>query len=183
MAKTNGKTNGGDGANHPVDNPAGGANGDDPKPTKPKSGGKRKGAGRPANSPNKINRHLRELANEYTDEALRQMVSIMRGKFERQEINPETNRPRKIKVPVEAATALVAAEKILDRGHGRPRQMVDHHQKPIDLSQLTDEELAEYYRISCKLNGVEPNTVPGPFVDGVAPPPGTSSEGGDRTIN
>lgn len=74
---------------------------------KPKRGGKRPGSGRKAGTPNRITIELKQLANEYTEEAIQVFVDVMR--------NPETP----------AAVKIAAADKLLDRGHGRPAQSVE----------------------------------------------------------
>lgn len=64
-------------------------------------GGARPGAGRKANVPNKATRTLKELAREYTPEALRTLAQIMtKGESE--------------------AARVSAANAILDRGYGKP---------------------------------------------------------------
>lgn len=65
-------------------------------------GGKRKGAGRPKGS-NNISAKLREAAQEHTHEALEVLVDIMRD--------------------TEDSNRLKAAEMILTRGHGAPRDI------------------------------------------------------------
>jgi hypothetical protein len=68
-----------------------------------KHGGSRAGAGRKAGEPNKANRDLREIAGVYTEEAVATMVKIMReGEME--------------------SARLLAADKLLDRGHGKAVQ-------------------------------------------------------------
>lgn len=68
-------------------------------------GGSRKGAGRPPGALNKITKEVRELAQEYTGEAIEVIVKIMR--------DPEHS------------GQLAAARELLDRGHGKPTQPVD----------------------------------------------------------
>lgn len=70
-------------------------------------GGKREGSGRKPGSPNKSTASLKNMAGEYTSEALKVMVSVMR--------DPES--PPAVKIQ--------AADKILDRGHGRPAIAID----------------------------------------------------------
>jgi hypothetical protein len=71
-----------------------------PKGT-PKTGGRQPG------SPNKQTLDVKELAKDYTEDAVRTLASIM------------TNRE-------EAAPARVAAAReLLDRAHGKPKQSVD----------------------------------------------------------
>lgn len=69
------------------------------KPGMPKTGGRKKGVR------NKIGRDVRDLAQKYTAEAIDTLAAIMR--------NGES----------ETARAL-AADKLLDRGHGKPAQVV-----------------------------------------------------------
>lgn len=68
-------------------------------------GGKRPGAGRKAGVPNKVNADLRELAQQYTTEALEALVGILRGDNESAKVS--------------------AAREILDRGHGKASQPVE----------------------------------------------------------
>ncbi len=67
-------------------------------------GGKRAGAGRKPGVPNKASRELKELAREYTEEAVGALVRVLRDK----------------EAPASAQVA--AATAILDRGHGKPTQ-------------------------------------------------------------
>jgi hypothetical protein len=76
------------------------------------------GPGRPKGVPNKVNRELASAAQEYTEEALEILIKVARsGRSE--------------------AARVAAACAILDRGHGRPRQMIDANVK----GQLTLEQL------------------------------------------
>lgn len=69
-------------------------------------GGKREGAGRPKGAVNKATADIREAAQEYTDEALMVLAEVMRDGDS-------------------AAARVAAANSILDRGHGKPRQSMD----------------------------------------------------------
>lgn len=67
------------------------------------SGGPRPGAGRKTGSPNKVGADVRELARQYTDQAIETLAQIMlHGK--------------------ESQARASAADKLLDRGWGRPAQ-------------------------------------------------------------
>ena len=68
---------------------------------KNKHGGIRANAGRKKGTPNKATVSLKGLANAYTDEAISVLVSVMR----------DSAIPANIRV--------IAADKLLDRGHGR----------------------------------------------------------------
>ena len=70
-----------------------------------KTGGRQKG------TPNKATAEVRELAREYTEDALKTLVQIMTGKKE------------------SAAARVAAANAILDRGHGKPAQSMEHTSK------------------------------------------------------
>lgn len=66
-------------------------------------GGKRPGAGRKPGKPNKLKAELMEAAKAYTEEALETLAAVMRSG--------------------ESETARVAAaDKLLDRGHGKAPQ-------------------------------------------------------------
>ena len=67
----------------------------------------RPGAGRKRGVANKVTRELRELAREYTEEAVSALVRILRDKT------------------APASTQVAAATALLDRGYGRPAQHVD----------------------------------------------------------
>lgn len=68
-------------------------------------GGPRPGAGRKAGSPNKATATLKELARQYTSEALEALVAVVReGESE--------------------AARVSAANAILDRGYGKPSQVL-----------------------------------------------------------
>lgn len=62
--------------------------------------------GRPAGVPNKANAELKAIAQEYTQESVDTLVSIMR--------NGETPPPARV----------AAAREILDRGHGKAPQAI-----------------------------------------------------------
>lgn len=72
------------------------------------NGGKRPGAGRPKGVPNRATRELKALAADYTEEAVKALVRVMRSKSS-------------------SDTAVcTAAGTILAYGHGKPRQAVEH---------------------------------------------------------
>ena len=70
-------------------------------------GGKRAGAGRPKGTPNKATASIRDAAQAYTEDALRTLVEVMNDK--------EQPGPARVG----------AANAILDRGYGKPKQEVD----------------------------------------------------------
>lgn len=70
-----------------------------PKGT-PKTGGREKG------TPNKISLDVKELAQEYTSEAVEALATIMRDGDS-------------------AAARVAAIKELLDRAHGKPKQAVD----------------------------------------------------------
>lgn len=93
-------------------------------------GGKRTGAGRPKGSPNKATVIVRDAAQAFTADAISTLAEIMRS-----EEHP-------------AAARVAAANALLDRGHGKPKQPLtggDEDDSPIrqrvDLSGLTEEQL------------------------------------------
>ncbi len=65
-------------------------------------------------TPNKATAEVRELAREYTEDALKTLVQIMTGKKE------------------SAAARVAAANAVLDRGHGKPAQAVEPASKDAD---------------------------------------------------
>jgi hypothetical protein len=69
-------------------------------------GGAREGAGRPPGAPNKLTRPLKELAAQYTEDSIHTLV-MLRDHAESEQVR------------------LQAANSLLDRGHGRPRQEID----------------------------------------------------------
>lgn len=69
-------------------------------------GGRRPGAGRPLGSPNKLTRPLKELAALHSEACIAVLVEL-RDHAEAEQVR------------------LAAANSLLDRGHGRPRQEVD----------------------------------------------------------
>lgn len=94
-------------------------------------GGKREGAGRPAGSPNKATLIVKEAAQAFTADAISTLAEIMRS----------SEHP--------AAARVSAANALLDRGHGKPKQPLtggDDDDNPIgvdiDLSGLSDEQLS-----------------------------------------
>jgi hypothetical protein len=77
------------------------------KTKKSKRGGKRPGSGRKKGVPNKSTIVLKEVAGEFSKEAVDTLVAVMRDS----------------KTP--PATKVQAADKILDRSHGKPTQDID----------------------------------------------------------
>ena len=71
-------------------------------------GGRRPGAGRPLGSPNKLTRPLKELAALHSEDCIAVLVEL-RDHAEAEHVR------------------LAAANALLDRGHGRPRQAIDMH--------------------------------------------------------
>ncbi len=71
-------------------------------------GGRRPGAGRPLGSPNKLTRPLKELAALHSEACIAVLVEL-RDHAESEQVR------------------LAAANALLDRGHGRPRQAIDMH--------------------------------------------------------
>lgn len=69
-------------------------------------GGKRDGAGRPKGALTRATASIREAAQEYTQEALEVLAEVMRRGDS-------------------AAARVAAANSILDRGHGKPKQSVE----------------------------------------------------------
>ncbi|MAL97153.1 MAG: hypothetical protein CL583_01765 [Alteromonadaceae bacterium] len=68
----------------------------------PKTGGRKKG------TPNKVTADVKEVAQQYGEEAIRSLVTIMRG----EEYPP--------------AARVAASKEILDRAYGKATQSVDH---------------------------------------------------------
>lgn len=65
-----------------------------------------RGRGRPKGSPNKITADIKAAAQQYTDDALQTLAQIMKaGESE--------------------AARVAAANSILDRGYGKPKQSLD----------------------------------------------------------
>ena len=86
-------------------------------------GGARPGAGRPPGSPNKLTRPLKEAAALHTEECLAVLV-FLRDHGESEQVR------------------FAACRELLDRGHGKPRQIVDFHDERvvIVLNPNVDEE-------------------------------------------
>lgn len=92
----------------------------DTQKNKSKRGGRRPGSGRKAGIPNKSTKALKEIAGEYTEAAVKTLVEVME--------DPEAP----------PAARVAAADKLLDRGHGKPAQMVEAtvESKGIDPKEL-----------------------------------------------
>ena len=73
-----------------------------------KKAGSTKTGGRKKGTPNKATADVRELAGEYTEDALKTLVQIMNDN------------------KAAAAARIAAAKAVLDRGHGKPAQAVEH---------------------------------------------------------
>jgi len=82
-------------------------------------GGARSGAGRKPGRANKLTKAVKatltELASAYTDDALATLAEIMK----------DTQSP--------AAARVSAANSLLDRGHGKPAQAVEHTGKDGEI--------------------------------------------------
>ncbi|MCY1285671.1 hypothetical protein D9M69_491140 [compost metagenome] len=86
----------------------------------PKTGGRRKG------TPNKATVDVKALAQQYSEEAVKSLVEIMR----------DGDAPH--------AARVAAAKDILDRGHGKATQPIagDPDRPPVGMApQLTDDQL------------------------------------------
>lgn len=66
------------------------------------------GKGRPAGRPNRATRELKALAQKYTEEAVRTLAEAMREPL------------------APTASRVAAAIALLDRGHGKPTQAIEH---------------------------------------------------------
>lgn len=71
-----------------------------------RAGGRRAGAGRPLGSPNKLSRPLRELAALHSEDCIAVLVELRDHAIAEQ-------------------VRLAAANSLLDRAHGKPRQEAD----------------------------------------------------------
>lgn len=91
--------------------------------TKSKVGGARPGAGRKKGSPNKATASLREVARQYTEEAVETFLACIRS----------DSAPWAAKV--------AAAGSILDRGYGKPSQVIAGDDEGGPLSIVSRVEL------------------------------------------
>jgi hypothetical protein len=82
------------------------------KPSKPTRGGKRAGSGRKPGAKNKATLALKEYAGQFSQEAVQVLVEAMR--------DPEAP----------PAVRIQAADKLLDRSHGKPAV----HLEPVELN-------------------------------------------------
>jgi hypothetical protein len=99
-----------------------------PQHSKPKRGGKRRGSGRKPGAKNKSTLALKEFAGQYSQEAVQVLVDAMR--------DPET--PFAVKIQ--------AADKLLDRSHGKPAVHLEAIE--LNISPIPWEELREISRQS-----------------------------------
>lgn len=88
------------------------------------AGGKREGAGRPKGRRNKVTADIKEIAQGFGEEAIIQLVEIMR----------DGEAPH--------AARVAATKEVLDRGYGKSQQFVDH--TSTDGS-MTPVSLAHFY--------------------------------------
>lgn len=92
-------------------------------------GGKRDGAGRPIGARSKVGQDVRAAAQVFTRSAIATLGSVMRDKTQ------------------PAAARVAAANAILDRAHGKPKQAMEHSGpnggpiRHVDLGNLSDEQL------------------------------------------
>jgi hypothetical protein len=110
-------------------------------------------------------------AQDHSEDALSVLVDLMHGEHFVYERNEKTGRKIKKPLPVSDSVRKSAAEAILDRGHGKPRQTHEDTTPTIDVSKLSDAEAIEYYRLTCLIHGEEPNEIPSILLDG-SPAPG-----------
>lgn len=82
----------------------------------------RKTGGRTKGTPNKATASIKEAAQAFTNDALNVLAQVMKD-----EAQP-------------AAARVSAANAILDRGHGRPKQSVD-----VDANISVPKSLADFY--------------------------------------
>ena len=97
------------------------------KPGGPKTGGRTKG------TPNKATASVRDVAKEYTSDAIATLVEVMQDK------------------QAPSAARVSAANSILDRAHGKAPQAIEHsgpNGGPIETitADMTAKEAAEIYR-------------------------------------
>ena len=85
--------------------------------------------GRKLGTPNRVTAGLAAAARVHTEAALAALVHVM----------DDEDAP--------AAARVAAAGAILDRGHGKPRQMTEHR-NVIDLTKLTLEELLAHHDLN-----------------------------------
>lgn len=104
-------------------------------------GGRREGAGRPVGAVNKATASLKDAAQVYTEQALATLASIMLSDSEG------------------GAARVAAANALLDRGYGKPKQSVEasgpdggpiQTEATIDTSGLTREQLQAVASIAVK---------------------------------
>ncbi|MDI1277286.1 hypothetical protein [Methylobacter sp.] len=94
-----------------------------PTPIKSKRGGRRPGAGRKKNVPNKLTFQLKQAAAEYGEEALITLVSLIRN----EEMPPNVT--------------LGACKEILDRGFGKPAVTIDT--PPLNINVFPAKEVLD----------------------------------------
>lgn len=91
------------------------------------NGGRRPGAGRPKGVRNKISSKIKasigELAQQYTAAAIETLAEVMTD------------------ISAPPAARINAANALLDRGHGRPKQAVDHTSSDGSLAPITGFEI------------------------------------------
>jgi hypothetical protein len=90
------------------------------------TGGKRPGAGRKPGAVNKTTLELREAAQKHGPEMLEELARLAK--------NAESE-----------AARVAAANSILDRAYGKPKQAVEHsgpENGPIEFSDMSDTEIA-----------------------------------------
>lgn len=85
----------------------------------PTRGGKREGAGRPKGAVSKATADIKAAASEYSEAALSVLITVAKN----------------TKAP--AAARVAAANAILDRAHGKPKQSVDVDAKGLGPVSVT----------------------------------------------
>lgn len=84
-----------------------------------KAGRNPRGAGRPRGSLNKVTAEVKELAQVHTAQAIQTLAEIMLNGRE------------------SSTVRVAAANSLLDRGHGRPHQAIDHTTNGKDIPGTT----------------------------------------------
>jgi hypothetical protein len=123
-------------------------------------GGRKPGAGRKKNVPNKISREDRAKARASGILPLEITLDIMRKRYAKLERMRKTKGVSEAKLKEQEDATLAAADKASPFLHHK-LQAIQHKVDPIDLNNLTLEELEELERLKLKLDQPRPGHTPG----------------------
>src|SRR6185437_4510877 len=115
------------------------------------SGGKRQGAGRPKNTPNKASARREQYISQSGSTPVDVMIRIMRHNFDKAEQELKEPSPDESRVMTFFTRAIDAATRAAPYAHPRLSAIDVSSSMKADLKALSDDELAQYQRLHAKM--------------------------------